>query len=139
MTIDNYNFRQTLLGAKGMPRTQLTALLDPKWLEQQMYIYPPAPRRGCHPAAEEQCSSYRTFYVTTVHCPSLIADCLVFDWYTVQPTCNKSPYTLAVTWIPGSRQNSAPARTGVPSSPFWRPRASPGPRPSPWHLQGPPT
>ena len=33
--------------------------------------------RGCHQAAEEQCSSYRTFYVMTVYFPSLIADCLM--------------------------------------------------------------
>ena len=31
--------------------------------------------RGCHQAAKEQCSSYRTFYVMTVYFLSLIADC----------------------------------------------------------------
>ena len=46
--------------------------------------------RGCHQAARQQCSSYRTFYVMTVYCPSLIADCLMFDWYTVPPEKAKS-------------------------------------------------
>ena len=43
-----------------------------------LYIRRP-PFRGCHQAAEQQCSSYRTFYVTTVYFPSLIADCLILN------------------------------------------------------------
>ena len=108
-----------------------------KYINIYTYIRRPLFRR-CHQAAKQQCSSYRTFYVMTIYFPSLIADCLMFDWYTVRPKSGKSPPTWAVTWIPGSQQNNAPARTGVPSSPFWRPRATPGPRSSPWHFQGPP-
>ena len=35
--------------------------------------------RGCHKAAKEQYSSYRTFYVMIVYFPSLIADCLILN------------------------------------------------------------
>ena len=44
-----------------------------------IYIYISVGFRGCHQAAKEQCSSYRTFYVMTVYFPSLIADCLILN------------------------------------------------------------
>ena len=74
-----------------------------KYIYIYIYTYIRRPLfRGCHQAAKQECSSYRTFYVMTVYFPSLIADCLMFAWYTVRPKTNKSPSTLAVPWIPGS-------------------------------------
>ena len=74
----------------------------------------------------------------TVYFPSLIADCLMFNWYTVRPKSNKSTPTFGRAldpWIPVkqcSRPDGSaiqpilvsPGQSGTQAKPLASPRAS---------------
>ena len=92
------------------------------YIYRYAYIYIRRPLfRGCHQAAKEQCSSYRTFYVMIVYFPNFIADCLVLN--SIQHG-KKKPNHLPLwpcrgsldpdeTMLPPARECN-PAHSGVP-------------------------